>query len=118
MFFTETWRPDSFYDRILANRKQGLHTLCLLVIKVKEPTLESLARGKKIYEPPRFMSIETAISQLLEIEERLKVLPFLSRYCKNLVSLMLAETLNLLVEAFLGATSASHPKIIDYPTEC
>ncbi len=31
---TETWRPDSFYDRILSNRKMGLHTLCLLDIKV------------------------------------------------------------------------------------
>lgn len=30
----ETWRPDSFYDRIAANKKLGLHTLCLLDIKV------------------------------------------------------------------------------------
>lgn len=22
VFFTDTWRPDSFYDRILSNRKQ------------------------------------------------------------------------------------------------
>lgn len=70
VFFTETWRPDSFYDKILQNRKLGLHTLCLLDIKVKEPSLESLARGKKVYEPPRFMSINTAIEQLLEIEEK------------------------------------------------
>eukprot|EP00887_Chlorella_sp_A99_P008138 scaffold12.g8138.t1 len=68
VFFTDTWRPDSFYDRILANRRQGLHTLCLLDIKVKEPSLESLARGRKVYEPPRFMSIATAIEQLLEVE--------------------------------------------------
>lgn len=76
VFFTETWRPDSFYDRILANRRQGLHTLCLLDIKVKEPTLESLARGKKVYEPPRFMSIQTAVRQLLEVEASRKVTPF------------------------------------------
>jgi len=50
----------------------GLHTLCLLDIKVKEPSLESLARGKKVYEPPRFMSIATAIEQLLEIEDKRK----------------------------------------------
>lgn len=73
MFFTETWRPESFYPRILANRRQGLHTLCLLDIKVKEPTLESLARGKKVYEAPRYMSIKTAIEQLLEIEDKLQV---------------------------------------------
>lgn len=70
VFFTETWRPDSFYDKILKNRRNGLHTLCLLDIKTKEPTLESLARGKPVYEPPRFMTIHTAIEQLLEIEEK------------------------------------------------
>ena len=53
VFFTDTWRPDSFYERIASNRKQGLHTLCLLDIKVKEPSLESLARGKPVYEPAR-----------------------------------------------------------------
>ena len=73
MFFTETWRPDSFYPRILANRRQGLHTLCLLDIKVKEPTLESLARGKKVYEPARYMSIQTAVEQLLEVEDKRQV---------------------------------------------
>jgi diphthine synthase len=29
-FFTETWKPDSFYDKIKTNRSLGLHTLCLL----------------------------------------------------------------------------------------
>ncbi|KNA04597.1 hypothetical protein SOVF_198220 [Spinacia oleracea] len=29
-FFTETWRPDSFYGKIKRNRDLGLHTLCLL----------------------------------------------------------------------------------------
>lgn len=53
VFFTDTWRPDSFYDKIAANRKLGLHTLCLLDIKVKEPNLEALARAKTVYEPPR-----------------------------------------------------------------
>ncbi|KAK7368212.1 hypothetical protein VNO80_10236 [Phaseolus coccineus] len=36
-------------------------------IRVKEPTLESLCRGKKAYEPSRYMTINTAIEQLLEI---------------------------------------------------
>lgn len=67
-FFTETWRPDSFYDRLASNRKCGLHTLCLLDIKVKEPSLESLARGKPVYMPPRYMTVNTALEQLLEIE--------------------------------------------------
>ncbi|XP_047322447.1 probable diphthine methyl ester synthase [Impatiens glandulifera] len=68
-FFTETWRPDSFYDKIKRNRDLGLHTLCLLDIRVKEPTLESLCRGKKQYEPPRYMTIKIAIEQLLEVEQ-------------------------------------------------
>eukprot|EP00741_Cyanophora_paradoxa_P001723 tig00000498_g1671.t1 len=72
VFFTETWRPDSFYDKILANTNAGLHTLCLLDIKVKEPSLESLARGKKVYEPPRFMTVAQAAEQLLEVEEKRK----------------------------------------------
>ncbi|PNH01698.1 Diphthine synthase, partial [Tetrabaena socialis] len=68
VFFTDSWRPDSFYDKILANRKLGLHTLCLLDIKVKEPDLAALARGRTVYEPPRYMTVNTAIQQLLEVE--------------------------------------------------
>ncbi|GFP85857.1 probable diphthine synthase [Phtheirospermum japonicum] len=68
-FFTDTWRPDSFYEKIKSNRILGLHTLCLLDIRVKEPSLESLCRGKKVYEPPRFMKINTAIEQLLEVAQ-------------------------------------------------
>ncbi|XAR61669.1 Diphthine synthase [Bertholletia excelsa] len=68
-FFTETWRPDSFYEKIKRNRKLGLHTLCLLDIRVKEPSLESLCRGRKQYEPPKYMTIRTAIEQLLEVEQ-------------------------------------------------
>jgi diphthine synthase len=67
-FFTSTWRPDSFYDRVAANRREGLHTLCLLDIRVKEPTVESLCRGRKVYEPPRYMSANLAAQQLLEVE--------------------------------------------------
>lgn len=60
-FFTEKWRPYSFYHKIKANLEHKLHTLVLLDIKVKEISEENLARGKKIYEPPRFMSIATAV---------------------------------------------------------
>lgn len=55
-FFTEKWRPYSFYDKIKRNVDHNLHTLVLLDIKVKEVSEENLARGKMIYEPPRFMS--------------------------------------------------------------
>lgn len=70
VFFTDTWRPDSFYDRVAENVGLGLHTLLLLDIKVKEQSEENLARGRKIYEPPRYMSIPLAVEQLLEIEQK------------------------------------------------
>ncbi|KAK6457073.1 diphthamide biosynthesis methyltransferase [Scheffersomyces xylosifermentans] len=69
VFFTDSWRPDSFYSKVMENRKIGLHTLLLLDIKVKEQSIENMARGRLIYEPPRYMDIATAASQLLEIEE-------------------------------------------------
>lgn len=70
VFFTEHWRPDSWYDKILENRKIGLHTLVLLDIKVKEQSYEDMARGRLIYQPPRYMSISQCCEQLLEVEEK------------------------------------------------
>ncbi len=72
VFFTETWRPTSFYDRIAENRKMGLHTLVLLDIKVKEQSYENMARGRKVYEPPRYMTVGQCASQMLEVEEQRK----------------------------------------------
>ncbi|MFT7808846.1 diphthine methyl ester synthase [Arapaima gigas] len=67
VFWTDAWRPESFYDKIKRNRDMGMHTLCLLDIKVKEQSMENLLRGRKIYEPPRYMSVNQAAEQLLEI---------------------------------------------------
>lgn len=69
VFFTDSWKPASFYDRIRENRNLGLHTLVLLDIKVKEQSLENMARGIKIYEDPRYMTVGQCASQMLEIEE-------------------------------------------------
>ena len=79
-FFTETWRPDSFYERIEQNRDMKLHTLCLLGssvstlwcldIKVKEPDFKELVKGRTVYLPPRFMTCNQAIDELLEVEEK------------------------------------------------
>ncbi|XP_008468838.1 diphthine methyl ester synthase [Diaphorina citri] len=66
-FWTESWKPDSFYDKIVENKSRGLHTLCLLDIQVKEPTLESLTKKTRQYLPPRFMSVSQAAQQLVEI---------------------------------------------------
>ncbi|XP_066102878.1 diphthine methyl ester synthase isoform X2 [Saccopteryx bilineata] len=67
VFWTDTWRPESFFDRVQRNRQSGLHTLCLLDIKVKEQSLENLIRGRKLYEPPRYMTVNQAAQQLLEV---------------------------------------------------
>ena len=78
VFFTETWRHgDSFYDKILRNNagkvEGGLHTLCLLDIKVHELNFDEMIKtGKPVYMPPTFMKASVAASQLLEIEERRK----------------------------------------------
>ena len=72
VFFTDNWRPTSFYDRVKENRDIGLHTLVLLDIKVKEPSLENLARGRMVYEPPRYMTVGQCASQMLEVEEEKK----------------------------------------------
>jgi diphthine synthase len=71
-FWTDSWKPQSFYEKIKANRKHGLHTLCLLDIKVKEPTFESMTKKKKEYMPPKFMSVSEAADQLLQIIEEKK----------------------------------------------
>lgn len=68
-FFSEKWKPSSFYERIKYNSAGGMHTLCLVDIKVKEPDYESMCGGRMKYMPPRFMTVNTAIEQLLEVEE-------------------------------------------------
>jgi len=68
-YFDEAWRPRSFYPKIKYNREGGMHTLCLLDIKVKEPDFEAMKKGKVKYMPPRYMSVNTAAEQLIEVEE-------------------------------------------------
>lgn len=70
-YFTERWRPYSFFPKIKKNLDHNLHTLVLLDIKVKEISEENLARGKKIYEPPRFMKVSEAVEQIIESDQQL-----------------------------------------------
>ncbi|GFO10836.1 diphthine methyl ester synthase-like [Plakobranchus ocellatus] len=70
VFWEKDWKPESFYDKILVNRERGMHTLCLLDIKMKEQTIENLMKGRPIYEPPRFLSASQACQQLLDIVNR------------------------------------------------
>jgi len=66
-FWDNTSKPESFFDKIEANLKLGKHTLCLLDMKLKEQSIENLTKGNNIFEPPRYMSVACAASQLLEI---------------------------------------------------
>ncbi|KAI9684731.1 MAG: diphthine synthase [Trizodia sp. TS-e1964] len=68
VFYTPTWRPASWYDRVRENCSLGLHTLLLLDIKVKEQSEENLMRGRRVFEPPRYMSVAQCARQMLETE--------------------------------------------------
>uniref|UniRef100_A0A5K3F047 diphthine methyl ester synthase n=1 Tax=Mesocestoides corti TaxID=53468 RepID=A0A5K3F047_MESCO len=64
--------PDSFYSKIMSNYCRGLHTLCLLDIRVKEKSVENLLRDRDVYEPPRFMLCQEAAYQILEAGRRIR----------------------------------------------
>ena len=70
VFWSDDWRPESFLDKIESNLRNGLHTLCLLDIKVKEQTVENMMKGNEIFEPPRYQTVSQAAGQLVEIVER------------------------------------------------
>ena len=69
-FWTDTWQPDSWYDKIIESKKLGLHALLLVDIKVKEQSIENMARGRKIYEPARFMTVQQAAEQLITVSKK------------------------------------------------
>ena len=64
-FFDDNWKPTSFVPKMEYNNKGGMHTLCLLDIKVKEPNFDAMMKGRTEYMPPRFMSVSTAAQQLI-----------------------------------------------------
>jgi len=65
-FWTDTWKPISAFEKLIKNYNAGLHTLCLLDIKVKEQSIENMMRGNKIFEPPRFMTATQAAEQICD----------------------------------------------------
>jgi len=67
---TGSFMSETAYDVIKQNKSQGLHTLCLLDIKVSEPTPENLRKGINKPEPPKFMTIKEALKILLTIENK------------------------------------------------
>lgn len=71
-FFIDGWRPYEFIRNVLSNFNSGLHTLCLLDIKINEPTIETLL-GKENKRYTRFMTIPEAISQIEEAAGHWKI---------------------------------------------
>lgn len=78
VFPDDSWYPSTPYDVIKMNKQNGLHTLCLLDIKVAEASKEELRKSLLTpgYVPkaskPRFMDVKTALEVLLHIEEEKK----------------------------------------------
>lgn len=72
VFADDNWLPQTPYDVIKNNHSLGLHTLCLLDIKVAEPSKEDLikqARGEIVKAaPPRYMSVAQGLDVLMRIE--------------------------------------------------
>lgn len=67
-YFEGDYKPTSYYNKIKINLDNNFHTLCLLDIKVKERTIENIMKNKNIYEPPKFMTVNEAIEQLIYCE--------------------------------------------------
>ena len=70
VFPDNNWYPDTPYNDIKQNQEHGLHTLCLLDIKVAEPSREDLLRGKDAPQEPRYMTAKQAAKVLLTLEEK------------------------------------------------
>lgn len=69
VFFEESWKPKNVYETLQDNLSIGLHTLILLDIKVAEASIENIKRGIDEKLPPRFMTVNQGLKQLLELEE-------------------------------------------------
>ncbi len=78
VFPQKNWLPQTPYDVIKNNLSLGLHTLCLLDIKVAEPSPEDMR--KKLLNPdhnpisisPKFMTVNEGLNSLLTIEKERK----------------------------------------------
>ncbi|MFT4311091.1 MAG: diphthine synthase [Candidatus Woesearchaeota archaeon] len=69
VFPDNNWYPKTPYSSIKDNLSIGLHTLCLLDIKMAEPSIENLKKGLNKPEKPRFMTVNKGLEVLLKLEE-------------------------------------------------
>ena len=70
VFPDDNWLPDTPYHVIKRNREAGMHTLCLLDIKVAEPSKEDILKGLDKPQPPRFMTVQEGLDVLRRLEEK------------------------------------------------
>lgn len=70
VFDDNDWLPETPYNAIKENQANGLHTLCLLDIKVAEPSPENIKKGINIPEPARFMTVKQGIEVLKRLESK------------------------------------------------
>ncbi|MBN1175518.1 diphthine synthase [Candidatus Woesearchaeota archaeon] len=78
VFPDDDWYPSTPYDVIKQNKSLGLHTLCLLDIKVAEPSKEELLKSARDPNyvpktmPPRYMTVKQGLEVLIHIEDEKK----------------------------------------------
>jgi diphthine synthase len=75
VFFDKDWKPATPYTALKDNLSIGLHTLVLLDIKIAEPSKEDILKGNTDTNknlPPRFMTVNQALEQFLELEHEHK----------------------------------------------
>jgi diphthine synthase len=88
VFPDDNWLPETPYDVIKQNQSIGLHTLCLLDIKVAELSKEDMLKQERDRlsvsseqadsnrdsaiqpQPPRYMTVQESLDVLLRIEEK------------------------------------------------
>lgn len=72
-FWSKGFEPETPYNIIKENKDHGSHTLCLLDIKVAEPSREDMLKGiERGKRAPRFMTIKEVLQILLTIEKKRK----------------------------------------------
>ncbi|MFC1741370.1 diphthine synthase [Nanoarchaeota archaeon] len=73
VFSEKGWDVETHYDVVKENLARGLHTLCLLDIKVAEPSRDGLRQEDGASaEKPRFMTVAEGVKSLLAIEAKRK----------------------------------------------
>lgn len=72
VFDDDNWLPDTPYKVLDMNKKNGLHTLFLLDIKINEDSKENIKKDISTENKPRFMTVNKGIEILKKLEDKNK----------------------------------------------